>query len=74
MKFLVRLYCAGNSGGPLLDSHGNVIGVNTATFTRKGIGLTYIGPNYLWFFIVLEGYLSKPLNEITLQSRIVPML
>lgn len=26
----------GNSGGPLIDSHGHLIGVNTATFTRKG--------------------------------------
>ncbi|CAL5183721.1 unnamed protein product [Lathyrus oleraceus] len=29
---------AGNSGGPLIDSHGHVVGVNTATFTRKGSG------------------------------------
>ncbi|CAN6546098.1 unnamed protein product [Malus baccata var. baccata] len=29
---------SGNSGGPLIDSHGHIIGVNTATFTRKGTG------------------------------------
>lgn len=36
---------AGNSGGPLLDSFGHIIGINTATFTRQGSG-TSSGVNF----------------------------
>lgn len=31
---------AGNSGGPLLDSSGRIVGVCTATFTQRGSGLS----------------------------------
>ncbi|KAH7447567.1 hypothetical protein KP509_01G112000 [Ceratopteris richardii] len=31
---------AGNSGGPLLDIFGHIIGINTATFTRQGSGMS----------------------------------
>jgi len=31
---------AGNSGGPLLDSSGRLIGINTATFTKQGTGMS----------------------------------
>ncbi|GFP81166.1 protease Do-like 5 chloroplastic [Phtheirospermum japonicum] len=34
-----------NAGGPLIDSYGHVIGVNTATFTRRGSG-TSSGVNF----------------------------
>jgi hypothetical protein len=40
---------AGNSGGPLLDSFGRLIGVNTATFTRQGQSVECFGMQILSF-------------------------
>ncbi|RLN00506.1 hypothetical protein C2845_PM06G34210 [Panicum miliaceum] len=36
----IQTDAATNAGGPLIDSYGHVIGVNTATFTRKGSGIS----------------------------------
>ncbi|KAF7056672.1 hypothetical protein CFC21_064055 [Triticum aestivum] len=51
---------AGNSGGPLIDSYGHVIGVNTATFTRKGSGISS-GVN---FAIPIDTVVRSVLNLI----------
>ncbi|KAJ7285440.1 hypothetical protein O6H91_Y334000 [Diphasiastrum complanatum] len=59
---------AGNSGGPLLDSFGRVIGVSTATFTRQGTGVSS-GVNFalpidlvrgLIPYLIVYGTISSP--------------
>lgn len=54
---------AGNSGGALLDSRGRLIGMNTATFTRKGTGELH-RPRQAWggsrAAIARAGGLSSP--------------
>lgn len=36
LRFLILVFLFFNSGGPLLDSKGNLIGINTAIFTQTG--------------------------------------
>ncbi|KAI5074744.1 hypothetical protein GOP47_0010705 [Adiantum capillus-veneris] len=59
---------AGNSGGPLLDSFGRIIGINTATFTLQGSGMSS-GVNFaipidlvlkLVPHLIVEGSVSSP--------------
>ena len=54
----------GNSGGPLIDSYGHVIGVNTATFTRKGM--------HSWMVALLKIYFwTKQVEKQTIPSLMI---
>ncbi len=66
----------GNSGGPLLNVHGEVIGINTAIFSKTGdnIGISFAVPaniaretleSVLKTGRVVRGYLGVILQEIT---------
>ena len=63
----------GNSGGPLLDDHGHVVGVNTLIISPSGyyIGYGYAIPNILARRVVNDiienGNFEKPYIGITMQ-------
>lgn len=75
---------AGNSGGPLLDSSGRVIGINTTTFTRSGTGLSsgvnFAIPINLVYSVVPEvnpllpvPVMLYPVNAIALMSLLTAL-
>jgi S1-C subfamily serine protease len=62
----------GNSGGPLVDSRGFVIGINTAvTFRSQGIGLSIPSNTAQWVLTQLlsQGKVSRAYLGITGQTR-----
>ena len=65
----------GNSGGPLVDTHGRLVGINTAIFSRTGgnIGIGFAIPSRLARTVVLElvetgrvrrGYLGVSISDL----------
>ena len=59
----------GNSGGPLLDSHGSVIGINTAIYGQGNIGIGFAMPVNRAKEVLDEfqarGHISRPTLGIT---------
>jgi len=54
----------GNSGGPLLDGNGNMVGINTAIARRSEDGLAITGVNFAIKSSVVRNWLGKTLAEI----------
>jgi S1-C subfamily serine protease len=58
-------FAAGNSGGPLLDSRGRLIGVNTAILSPNGAGNVGIG------FAIPVDTVRRVVNQIIVYGKVV---
>ena len=56
---------AGNSGGPLLDSRGRLIGVNTMIYSPNGVGNVGIG------FAIPVDTVRRVVNQIIVHGKVV---
>ena len=63
--FSFLLKNSGNSGGPLLDSRGRLIGVNTAILSPGGVGNVGIG------FAIPVDTVRRVVNQIIMYGRVV---
>lgn len=61
----MNVLSTGNSGGPLLDSRGRLIGVNTAIFSPNGAGNVGIG------FAIPVDTVRRVVNQIILYGKVV---
>lgn len=65
----------GNSGGPLVDSHGRVIGINTAIIAMaQGLGFAVPGNTAKWVVgeLMAHGRVRRPLLGVTATVTIIP--
>ncbi len=54
----------GNSGGPLLDGNGNMVGINTSIARRSEDGLAITGVNFAIKSLVVRRWLAAALAEV----------
>lgn len=65
MVFTMFMIISGNSGGPLLDSRGRLIGVNTMIYSPNGVGNVGIG------FAIPVDTVRRVVNQIILHGKVV---
>ena len=54
----------GNSGGPLLDGNGNMVGINTSIARRSEDGLAITGVNFAIKSSVVRNWVAEALQEV----------